>query len=146
MRFRRPLTVVVGAVAAVTLLATPAAAASHGPIKSQCTGTRQESYPLNDGGRQIGRVELWYSSVNGGQNCVMTYNSLAGSVHTEAEIFIDDDGDGDWDRNSWDRGNYSTYAGASYRDNTNGKCVWVYGQVSGGGYFDEFGSGWVHCG
>jgi hypothetical protein len=49
---------------------------------------------LRHEGRKIGRVELWYSPVHGGQNCVITYNFLLGRVYTLANRVVDDTGNG----------------------------------------------------
>jgi hypothetical protein len=149
MRLSRPVAVLISALAAVTLLATPASAESFGPIKSSCSGTRVATWPLADGGTSIGRTELWYSSVSGGQNCVITYNYLTGSVHTGVSLWVDANDNrtldnGDW--SSYDYGNYASYAGASYRNGTNGHCVMVKGEVSGQGLYDTFVTGWRNCG
>ncbi|WP_369373684.1 hypothetical protein AB1046_06900 [Promicromonospora sp. Populi] len=149
MRFSRPIAVVIGALAALTLLATPASAESFGPIKSSCSGTLRATWQLTDGGVSLGRTELWYSSVSGGQNCVITYNYLTGSVPTGVSLWVDDNNNrvlDSGDRNSYDYDTYASYAGASYRNSTDGHCVMVKGEVSGQGYYDSFVTGWRNCG
>jgi hypothetical protein len=149
MRFRRPVAVVISALAAVTLLATPASAESFGPIKSSCSGTKVATWQLTDGGTSLGRTELWYSSVSGGQNCVVTYNYLAGSVPTGVSLWVDDNNNrvlDSGDRNSYDFGTYASYAGASYRNDTNGHCVKVKGEISAGSLYDSFVTDWRNCG
>lgn len=140
MRLTRPVATVVAAVSAVMLFAGPASAESYGPIKSSCSGTKLATWQLEDGGVSLGRTELWYSSVNGGQNCAITYNYLAGSVPTGVSLWIDDG------RSSYDYDTYASYAGASYRNETNGHCVKVKGEVSGQGYYDSFVTAWRNCG
>jgi hypothetical protein len=149
MRFSRPAAVLISALAAVTLLATPASAESFGPIKSACSGTRVATWQLTDGGTSLGRTELWYSSVSGGQNCVITYNYLSGSVPTGVSLWVDDNNNrvlDSGDRNSYDFGTYASYAGASYRNDTNGHCVMVKGEIAGQGLYDSFVTGWRNCG
>ena len=50
------------------------------------------------------------------------------------------------DRESHDHDSYESYAGASYRNSTNGHCVKYGGTVSGQGYFKSYGSEWRNCG
>jgi hypothetical protein len=99
----------------------------------------------------VGRVELWYSPVHGGQNCVITYNFLPGRVYTLANLVVDDTGNGIGegkgpDRQSHDHGTYLRYAGASYPNHTNGKGVSYGGVVSGRGYYRSWASGLHWCG
>jgi hypothetical protein len=151
MRFSRSVAVVLGAVAAVGLFASPASADTVGPIKSSCSGTKLATWNLSDGGVALGRTELWYSSVNGGQNCVITYNTLPGEVPTSVTLTVDDNRNREVDssdRKAWDVDVYSSYAGASYLNNTDGKCVRVTGEVRNASHslIDSFGSGWRNCG
>jgi hypothetical protein len=151
MRFSRSVAVVLGAVAAVGLFASPASADTVGPIKSSCYGTKLATWNLSDGGVALGRTELWYSSVNGGQNCVITYNTLPGEVPTSVTLTVDDNRNREVDssdRKAWDVDVYSSYAGASYLNNTDGKCVRVTGEVRNASHslIDSFGSGWRNCG
>ena len=121
-----------------------------GPLKSSCSGRVLDRHVLRDEGRRIGRIELWYSPVHGGQNCVITYNFLPGRVYTMANLWVDDTGNGIGegkgpDRQSHDHGTYLRYAGASYRNRTDGKCVSYGGVVSGRGYYKAWGSGLHWC-
>lgn len=52
------------------------------------------------------------------------------------------------DREAYDIDVYESYAGASYLNNTDGKCVRVTGEVrnASGSLVDSFGSGWRNCG
>lgn len=128
---------------------------ADGGIRDYCVGSLLESVDLVNGyGTTIGRVELWYSSSAGpnGQNCVMTHNYLDGANYTDASLLIDDDGDPEYaERWSEDMDEFYSYAGGSYLDNVNGKCVWFYGQIDGhdpNSTKDDawFGSDWVRCG
>ncbi|WP_129788958.1 hypothetical protein [Promicromonospora panici] len=132
MKLRRPLAVVVATVAALGLFAAPAYADSYGPIKSSCSGTRLASWDLVSGMTIFGRTELWYSSANGGQNCVVTYTNSPGAW-TEVHLLVDDNDNrtvDSTDRGAGDSGYYNSYAGASYLNNTDGHCVKVIGSVA----------------
>ncbi|WP_454853110.1 hypothetical protein [Promicromonospora soli] len=133
MRLTRPLAALISAVAAVTLLATPAAAEHHGNIKESCSGTLLSSAPIKAGTKRLGHVEIWYSSANGGTNCVETHNELGYAAYTEAYLWVSDPGGA---RTAWDRGTYSSYAGASYIVNADGHCAKAKGVITynGRGY------------
>lgn len=126
---------------------------TSGGIADSCTGTKLGTKQMvNDYGTTVGRVELWYSPINNGRNCVITYNYIDGpSSYTDASIWVDDDGDGEEDRWRYDEGYYYSYAGASYLDNTNGKCIAISATVEGldmntdrddAHHFRD----WYHCG
>ncbi|WP_256839375.1 hypothetical protein [Ornithinimicrobium faecis] len=128
---------------------------ADGGIRDQCVGSLLESEDLVNGyGTTIGRVELWYSSSAGpnGQNCVMTHNYLDGRNYTDATLLIDDDDNGEYaERWSEDMDEFYNYAGGSYLNDVNGKCVWFFGQVDGNdpnSVEDDawYRSGWVRCG
>lgn len=164
MRRTRTLTAAVGALAAAALFAAPAQASTsqattsqaaagdhYGPIKSSCSGTKVATWKLKKPGTStvVGRTELWYSSANSGQNCVITYNTVAGSIPTGAQLWVDDDHNrkhSAGDRTSYDYGKYASYAGASYRNSTNGKCVKVKGEVTNGRWTAYVLTGWRNCG
>ncbi|WP_154402214.1 hypothetical protein [Ornithinimicrobium cavernae] len=108
--------------------ATSASAAEKGLVRDSCIGTRIHHKPLVNGyGNTIGRVELWYSPRNGGQNCAMTYNYAKGKRFTGTFLVVDRD------RNniSYDDGWYEHYAGGAYRNGTDGHCVRYGGFVMG---------------
>lgn len=139
--------------ASAALLVGPAATAqayTQGPIKSRCEGRLLDAKDLRDNGRRIGRVELYYSPQAGGQNCSITYNYLPGRVYTQTFLGVDDDGDKNaetgGERQSIDHDLYERYAGASYRNRTNGKCVRYGGVVSGRGYYKAWVSKYRWCG
>ena len=127
----------------------------EGPLASSCWGTKLETRFLNDpySGRRVGRVELWYSPQDGGTNCAITYNNGAGTAHTETYLIVDDNRNRNnpnvfdpADRLSYDHGSYNSYAGASFRRDTNGKCVRFGGKVSSLQGWGNFDSRWMHCG
>jgi hypothetical protein len=129
----------------LAIVATPAPAqgtmSSHyGGLRGHCVGTRIASHNIvNKRGKAIGHTELWYSKIKGGQNCVMTYNK-GGSPWTRARIWRK----GTPTAASGDEGNYSIYAGGSYVNNTDGRCV-VWGGSIGDFYWYSDPDG-VHCG
>jgi len=143
------------AFAGVSSTATAQEGGGHvGPLAQNCWGTKQETRILRAhvGNQRIGRVELWYSPEQGGTNCVITYNEVAGKATTYAYLIVDDNRNRDntgrkepGDRVAYDEGYYEYYAGASYLRNTNGKCVRFGGSVLARAGDDSFGSGWVHC-
>lgn len=127
----------------VALGPTPADAV---PIDHPCGGERISSYkPLSDGGRSIGRVSLWYSSANGGTNCVMTETYLGRSATTWASLDVQKTGGGV--RSDTDSGNYAGFA-AVQLGGTDGHCVrWAGGTGSESGPHDSFHQdNWVFCG
>lgn len=147
MHRKRALMSVLATISAVALFASPAAAASSGPLKSSCSGSLVRTWNLSDDGVALGRVELWYSTASGGTNCVLTYNTVSGSPFTSIHLFVDDNNDGYVDRVAYDQGNYSSYAGASYLTGTDGNCVQVSGTVHvSSSRTDTYESGWIACG
>lgn len=152
MKRRMSLVAAAAAVGMLVSTAPAATALSQGPLRDHCVGTRIATHVLkNDRGVKIGRVELWYASRAGGQNCVMTYNYGAGKRFTGTFLRVDDNGDLRADRSSSDEGSYQYYAGGSYRNYTNGDCVqWggmVYGPYPAKHWDDDsFVSRWGHCG
>lgn len=128
----RKLIAVLASLALTTTLSVGLAGAANayerGLVRDTCVGTRIHHKALvNDYGKTIGRVELWYSSRKGGQNCAMTYNYAEGRQNTSTFLVVDRF------RNnlSLDQGNYWTYAGGAYRNNTDGFCVRYGGYVLG---------------
>lgn len=102
-------------------------------VRDHCVGNKMRpNKPLINGyGKKIGHIELWYSSRNGGQKCVMTYNHGKGTRVTQATLWADDNRDGGDDRRASDRGRYEYYAGGAFLNQTNGSCVQFYGEVLG---------------
>lgn len=141
MRLARPLATVLATVAALGLFASPAQAASYGPIKSSCSGTKLATFNLTSGMTIFGKTELWYSSANGGTNCVITHNLSGPGAWVEVHLQLDDG------RAAGDSGYYGSYAGASYLTNADGHCVKVTGYVAPelGGYSRVI-TPWRNCG
>src|SRR5207342_45412 len=123
---------------ALALTAAPASAqdtmASHyGLLRDHCVGSRLASHDIvNKKGAVIGHTELWYSPISGGQNCVMTYNKGA-RPFTRAQIWRKE-APGAPGFASGDEGFYSIYAGGSYVNNADGRCV-VWGGSVGDFYW-----------
>lgn len=119
-------------------------ASHYGGLRGHCIGTRIEVHKIrNRRGHVVGRTELWYSPINGGENCVMTYNR-AGSPWTRAEIWRLKHKGGLADAWAGDEGFYGYYAGGSYVDHANGRCVNWGGTVGDFGWFSNADG--VHCG
>jgi hypothetical protein len=132
--------ILAGAALALALTAGPASAQSYGLLRDHCVGSKIASHNIvNKKGTVLGHTELWYSPISGGQNCVMTYNK-AGSPWTRAQIWRK----GTPTAASGDEGYYSTYAGGSYVNNADGRCV-VWGGSIGDFYWYSDPDG-VHCG
>lgn len=126
-----------GALAMTGLLAgAPPASAD---LVSQCYGNQVAGSPwvISRHGVAIGRVEVWYSSKDGGTNCVLTRNYQSGRQQTMARLTIADG------RTQTDNSLYWLYAGGVRFKNTNHKCIKWAGTVSGYGWVQN---NWVNCG
>jgi hypothetical protein len=116
----------------------------YGGLRSHCVGSKIDSHLIkNKRGKTVGHVELWYSSIKGGQNCVMTYNR-AGNPWTRARIWRLKRKGGLADAAAGDMGFYQHYAGGSYVNNASGRCVTWGGSV--GDFYWYSKPGGVHCG
>ena len=116
----------------------------YGGLRDHCVGTRIESHKIkNKRGKAVGRTELWYSAAHGGQNCVMTYNR-AGSPFTRTYIWRLKRKGGLADAAAGDSGFYKYYAGGSFVNNTNKRCVTWGGTVGNFSWFSKADG--VHCG
>lgn len=141
--------VVTGAGLLLALATAPAGAqdtmSSHyGGLRDHCVGTRIESHNIkNKRGGIVGHTELWYASIAGGQNCVMTYNK-AGSPFTRTYLWRLKRKGGLADAAAGDSGFYQYYAGGSFVNNSNGRCVTWGGQVGDFAWFSSPEG--VHCG
>lgn len=125
------------ALAATGLVA--AAPAAHADLVSQCYGNQVAGSPwvIKKNGAAIGRVEVWYSSLDGGTNCVMTRNYQPGRQWTMARLKIADG------RARTDEDNFKLYAGGVRFKHTNHKCIKWAGMVSGVGWVQN---NWANCG
>jgi hypothetical protein len=116
----------------------------YGGLRDHCVGTKIESHKIkNKRGRTVGRTELWYSPIQGGQNCVMTYNR-AGSPFTRARIWRLKRKGGLASAASGDEGFYRYYAGGSFVNRADGKCVTWGGSVGNFSWYSSADG--VHCG
>lgn len=128
---------ITAAVTAGTLVAIAPSASAAG-----CSGTRISTMPLKAGTKTAGQAELWYSSSNGGTNCVIVYDQLSGSHDMAA--YIDRGSAGGWDKT--DVGTYTYYAGPVSLTNMSGTCVsWGGDMIVGNTYYSAFRYN-VHCG
>jgi hypothetical protein len=119
-------------------------ASHYGGLRNHCIGTRLESHPIrNKRGKAVGRTELWYSPIKHGQNCVMTYNK-AGSPFTRTYIWRLERKGGLADAAAGDSGFYRYYAGGSFVNRSDGRCVTWGGTVGDFGWFSNPAG--VHCG
>jgi hypothetical protein len=116
----------------------------YGGLRDHCVGTRLESHAIrNKRGRAVGHTELWYSRISGGQNCVMTYNK-AGSPFTRTYIWRLKRKGGLADAAAGDSGFYRYYAGGSFVNRSDGRCVTWGGTVGNFSWFSDPAG--VHCG
>jgi hypothetical protein len=147
MRFVTGILALAGVALAVTggsAQAQDTLSSHYGGLRDHCVGSRIESHQIkNKRGKVIGRTELWYSRANGGQNCVMTYNG-AGSPFTRTYIWRLKRKGGLADASAGDSGFYKYYAGGSFVNNANGRCVTWGGTVGNFSWFSKPGG--VHCG
>jgi hypothetical protein len=134
------------------LALAPAASAGtiekHGYVRdSGCYGRIIDSKSIVGDFRTLGRVELWYSSRNGGENCVITRSSV-GRAEMLAALDLDMYGNKRWsspDVYSSDYGIYDRYAGGAYRSHADGRCVRFHGIIWWGGDSGSYDSAFGHC-
>ena len=149
------LSMVVLAAAGLFAQVAPASA-THIP---GCYGTRIEHVPLKYDTTVVGYVDLYYSSSNGGTNCVKTISagpSAGVSKFMLAKVYRCTggagstcvDGFGGFDQRDEDKGNFASYAGPVSVTNTSARCVSFVGLVTWGGRQISAGSSpkAVHCG
>lgn len=87
------------------------------------------------GGRSNGpfRVDVFYSTTNGGTNCAKLYNNSGTRTYMELKL---EKYQGAYAA-AWDTGRYISYAGAVRVHGAAGSCVNVWaGANSGGRYYD----------
>lgn len=157
----------IAALMASTLLActmgvviAPSASALH---SQSCAGTRIFHHPVKDGTELLAYLDSYYSSTNGGTNCVklILVSGHFGITHDmEARIVRCNTGNPNttcstriastYTTSQFDRGNYEQYAGPVHVQNTDGLCVAYVGQIySHNGNTGESGayaSGATMCG
>ena len=144
MRLTRTVAAVMAAICSTVLFAAPASAAEG--ISSSCSGTVVAQAGLwLPGGNQAGRVELWYSSANGGTNCVITHSYLGTKTAGIGAYLWLDDGRSNSDASA----SYDSYAGGAWISNASGVCVKYKGEVvSSSGAIASGGrtGSWGNCG
>jgi hypothetical protein len=124
VRLTRPVAAVMAAICTTVLFAAPASAAEG--ISPSCSGAIVAQAPVKlPNGTQVGRVELWYSSANGGTNCVITRSSLGSSTGGIGAYLWLQDGRSIYDASA----SYNSYAGGAWISNAAGICVKYKGEV-----------------
>lgn len=145
--------VTAGVAGGLMMVSAPAATAAtyekHGHVRdSGCAGRVIDGKDITgDTGRKLGRVELYYSSRNGGENCVITRSSV-GRAEMAAVLDVDKDGNKRWssgDVTSSDYGKYDSYAGGAYRTGTDRHCVRFQGLIWKSGDSGSAISSFKHC-
>ena len=114
-------------------------------LVGQCPGSLVDTYtPANTLGDTQGSLKLYYSSANGGTNCVMLFDNAPGSHSMTVTLRRSD-----LNYQGSDSGVFETYAGGVLVPSTNGRCVFVSGVLWMGTHsVDRFSvsKGPVHCG
>jgi hypothetical protein len=132
------------AVAGGAAVVTPTAASAS--VVGRCSGSvaADGTRTIYDrpGTTPIGRVELWYSSANGGTNCVMIWNYLGYKASLTPTLWLDDG------RSQSAPGSFVTYSNGAQLTGTNGKCARFSGSIAGSGPIDRGSAsrGWGNCG
>ncbi|MGK3206561.1 hypothetical protein [Amycolatopsis sp. MEPSY49] len=143
--FVRKFAVVAGVVVAGVVVA-PVTQAQAATVAT-CPGSEVSGFPKslkNSLGELAGSLHLWYSSANGGTNCAKVYDDMSGSHSMSVSIRRSDQS-----TPVTDSGTFSTYAGGVVVTGTNGKCIYVSGNLSlGSGSVNQFraSAGPVACG
>lgn len=134
----------VGAVCALGMTAPHAQADSftgpNGYITETCPGS-----VINSGkvpGHPTATWNLWYSSANGGTNCVKVYDNTGGSHFMEAMIRPA----GNYHDGARDSGTFTTYAGGSAVKKMAGRCVGMTVAIEDNGKRYEKNVNSFHCG
>lgn len=114
------------ALAAALLIPTPAVAASDplAPVTGPCPGALVGTYPVGD----TARMEVWFSPVDGGTNCVKTVSTSNKSSERYLRVWLSALGT-HTGANS-DEGFYRHYAGPVTATGTAGKCISVVSKAS----------------
>ncbi len=137
------------AAAGLALLCTTSALVAVAPeaeAASPCPGSRVGKYQLYAGGEvpdhfKHGHIEVWYSSANGGTNCVLVYDDVAGKHWMTVGVRLSSGR-----KSHTDSGRFHTYAGPVKVTKTKGKCISLYGEVINKGVSYRRALNKVHCG
>ena len=134
----------VAAMAAVGVFAGASAAYAGGGTggngfrASAGPGSVIGSYQLHASGGAAhpnARVQVYYSSANGGTNCAVLLDNEAGDHYMRVTIGGRPEVPVDW---ASDYGTFSSYAGAVGIRSTNGRCVHVTGTIRDNGRDYDF--------
>lgn len=122
------------------------AVAPQAEAASPCPGSRVGKYQLYGGGEvpdhfRHGHIEVWYSSANGGTNCVLVYDDVAGKHWMTVGVRLSNSL-----KTRSDSGRFYTYAGPVKLTKTKGKCISLYGEVMYKGVSYRRVLNKVHCG
>lgn len=135
--FKRTVHVAAAALVAAGTVSI-AGPASAQDLTHHCRGTRISAWHTikNQISEPIGKVALFYSSANGGTNCVETRNFLPGRQYTKARLTVKNRPGRDSDTDS---GNFKWFA-ATQLNRANGRCATFSGSVHGGRHKFDYGS------
>ncbi|MEU7057011.1 hypothetical protein [Streptomyces sp. NPDC046197] len=131
------------AAAGLSLVAAPAASALPEGAYG-CSGNEIGTYAIKDtDGSTWGTLHLYYSSADGGTNCLVNVAKKYYGQRHMIEVTIKQGDRGDSDRNHF----YYEYAGPVHLNRMNGKCVTVSGWVTAPNNGKAVGDQWtnVHC-
>ena len=107
---------------------------------SACPGGVIGTYQLRDGGGTAhpnARVQVYYSSANGGTNCAVLLDNEAGDHYMRVTIGGRPEVPVNW---ASDYGTFSSYAGAVGIRSTDGQCVHITGTIRDNGREYDFGA------
>lgn len=121
----------------------PAASAATGTYGWASNGTSCYGSYINGGTLAGGkfRWELFYSSANGGTNCIKMYNNTG--VKQRMAVKVES---GNHDRGAYDENYYVSYAGASRIHGVGNRCINFYANVTYNGQYFGIERYNVHCG
>ncbi|WP_462417065.1 hypothetical protein [Kytococcus sp. Marseille-QA3725] len=94
-----------------------------GYVSSGCSGSWIDGGSV--GSHPTARWNLYYSSANGGTNCLVVHDNTAGSHYMEASVHPA----GDYHTGAKDTGIFSTYAGGVNVTGMGGRCVGMHASI-----------------
>lgn len=111
-----------------------------GYVSSGCSGTWIDGGSV--GFHPTARWELYYSSADGGTNCLVVHDNAEGAHHMEASIHPG----GDYHSGAKDIGTFTTYAGGVNVTGMAGRCVGIHASIVDDGATHSTDIGSFHCG